>query len=209
MMGHAWVYIMLRADGLRKLGCSADVTSRRAQLIFQTGIKHVLETSWKMPDGEARMTERLAHLRLKELRATDCNSIECYPLSRAHLRDVVLWAIGAAKALCAEGAPPEELADQQIIEIASNGSIPALLQQAKRGQMTWKAMVRRAQDNVPDDTPEEIAEKLIKDFHAFCFPPPGQLVRREGRFVFLSPGTDLHERRISRERLERLIYRSM
>lgn len=207
-MGYAWVYIMLRADGLRKLGCTIDVTARRAQLYVQTGVRHVLETAWKLPEAEARMTERLSHLKLMPMRASDCNSIECYPLSRAAITEVVLWAGGPAKELCVDGVPVD-LTDQQIIEIASSGSVPELLQKAKRGQMTWKAMVRRVQDNVPDNTPEEIAEKMIQDFHTFCFPPPGQLIRREGKFVFLSPGTDLHEKRISRDRLERLIHRSM
>lgn len=203
-MGHAWVYIMLRADGLRKLGCTLDVSNRRAQLRVQTGVKHVLETSWKMPDAEARMTERLAHLKLRPLRATECSSIECYHLSRARIAEVVLWAAGLAKGLC-EAEEPGPLTDDQVLAIAAGQAGDVLLQQATRGIMAWREMVRNAQISADEVIPDDVAAQMISDFHAYCAPPPGRMVRKDGRFVFESPGTDLDGTQVSRERLERLI----
>lgn len=203
-MGHTWVYIMLRADGLRKLGCTIDVTARRTQLYVQTGVKHVLETAWKMPDAEGRMTERLAHLKLKPMRATDCNSIECYPMSRAVITEAVLWATRHAKELC-EAEAPGELTDDQVLAIAAGEAVEVLRQQATRGAVAWREMVRKAQISADEVIPDDEAEQMLADFHAFCMPDPGRMIRQDGQFIYLDPGSDLHEIKISRRHLERII----
>ena len=63
--GYAWIYVMQRADNIRKVGCTIDVPDRRRQLHAGTQVAHQFEKAWRMPEAEARLAERLVHLKLK------------------------------------------------------------------------------------------------------------------------------------------------
>lgn len=204
MTGFGWVYVMQRADGVRKVGCSADVADRRIKLHAVTGIKHKFERAWKMPLAEARLAERLIHLKLKPQLCPGLRSREVYRLPLKRIREVVEWASKLAADAYARGVP-KDLSDEEVIQIAARDD-DALVQMATRGAVAWRSLLHGVRVRADEDISEDVAEQMIADFHAFCEPAPGRMIRRDGKFVFLCPGwVDLHEKVISRSHLAKII----
>jgi hypothetical protein len=56
-----FVYIFLRADGLRKLGWTTSVLRRQSEHQAATGLLHDFEMSWEMGNRAALRVEQIAH----------------------------------------------------------------------------------------------------------------------------------------------------
>lgn len=76
----AFVYVMRRADGVRKLGCTFDPDYRCRQLSNEMEIEYVIEKEWKMDNAIARAVERAAHKALKPYKYRLYEKIEYYKL---------------------------------------------------------------------------------------------------------------------------------
>jgi hypothetical protein len=91
---NGFVYIFLRADGLRKLGWTTSVSRRRSEHNLATGIVHDFEVAWEMGNRAALRVEQTAHNLLKGL---SCDwSREVYDLPLARLVDAVERAMQSA-----------------------------------------------------------------------------------------------------------------
>lgn len=87
MPTNGFVYVFLRADGLRKLGWTRRLGRRRSVLSRVKGINHTIEMTWEMGDCSAFQVEQTAHWALRAHRmAID---IEVYALPLAELISAV------------------------------------------------------------------------------------------------------------------------
>lgn len=205
MIGIAWIYIMRRDDGIRKVGCSIDVPCRRRQLHSFTSVRHQFEKAWKLPEAEARLAERLTHLKLKPLLIRGRKSTEVYRLSVKRLQPVIEWAMRLAAEVLARGAP-RELTDDDVIEIASQDDPEiALIEMATRGAVAWRGMLGGARYRVDETVPDDVAGQMLREFHTICEPAPGWMIWQDGKFIFKCPGSDLHGKHIGRRQLEKII----
>lgn len=101
-----FVYVFLRADGLRKLGWTINVRRRRRLLAAQFGVPHQIERIWGgMGDWAAYRVECRAHLDLKPFRA-NVWSFEVYGLPLKRIAD----AVERSMKIEAECHPPYGLA---------------------------------------------------------------------------------------------------
>lgn len=87
-----YIYVMLRSDGLRKLGYAMNVVRRRTDLKAATGLKHTIEHIWAVP-ARAHAIEGCAHYELKRLKIKGHSSIELYDLPLERLVETVERAI--------------------------------------------------------------------------------------------------------------------
>lgn len=205
MTGHAWIYVMRRGDGIRKVGCAMDVADRRAQLEALTGVKHQFEKAWSMPDAEARLAERLIHLKLRPLLVRGRKSVEVYKLSLKRIREVVEWGMSLSVKVHARGAP-KDLSDEEVIELATQDDPEiALVEMATRGAVAWRGLLSNARYRLDESVTEDVAIPMLREFHAICEPAPGWMVWQDGKFIFKWPGSDLHDKHIGRRQLERII----
>jgi hypothetical protein len=205
MNGIGWIYIMKRDDGVRKVGCSIAVSDRRRQLHSFTSIQHRFEKAWQMPEAEARLAERLIHLKLKPLLVRGRKSTEVYRLSVKRLQSVIEWAMQLSAKVLIHGAP-KELTDAEVVEIASKDDQEiALIEMATRGAVAWRGMLSNARYRLDESVTEDVAIPMLREFHAICEPAPGWMVWQVGKFIFKWPGSDLHDKHIGRRQLERII----
>ena len=181
-----------------------DVADRRAQLEALTGVKHQFEKAWSMVDAEARLAERLIHLKLRPLLVKGRKSVEVYKLSLKRIREIVEWAMRLSKEVYARGVP-RDLTDDEVVDIASKDDPDiALVEMATRGACNWRDVLKTARWRVDDIVADDVAERMLSEFHEICF-SPGRMVREGGKFIYLDPGSDLHEIKVSRRHLERII----
>ncbi len=82
---NACVYIMLRADGLRKVGWAANVRARRSALNSGYGIRHEIERVWNMGSAAAHWVETQVHRHLRD----EAVSREVYALSAGDIAATV------------------------------------------------------------------------------------------------------------------------
>ena len=80
----AWVYVMQREDGIRKLGWTVDLRRRRSSLKSTYGPMKV-EKTWEMSELAAISVESLVHGNLASVRFTDGGALELYDLSLRRL----------------------------------------------------------------------------------------------------------------------------
>lgn len=85
----AFVYVMRRADGIRKVGCSFDPDQRRRDLSNEMEIMYVIEKEWKMDNPVARAVERAVHKALKPHKFKLYEKIEYYRLPLKRIVDEV------------------------------------------------------------------------------------------------------------------------
>lgn len=90
----AFVYIFRRADGLFKVGFSANPKHRRAVCSTQTGVWHEIEYLWHADYMSALQAEHGFHYRMRKLKFKGRSSIELYdlPLDRLVEEIEVEWA---------------------------------------------------------------------------------------------------------------------
>ena len=81
MPGKGYVYIFLRADGLRKLGWTTSPPRRRSQLSNATGIAHEHEMTWEMGSRGAHRVEQMVHGALRALRHPFSREVYGVPLA--------------------------------------------------------------------------------------------------------------------------------
>jgi hypothetical protein len=108
-----YVYVMLRADGLRKVGCSRNTRKRRVMLNAGTGVKHTFEKSWKMPYAQARIAERLIHLDLKPRRCQAAGN-EVYFSTLQEIEKAVKNGCRLARQVCVDGTR-KDLSDAEVV----------------------------------------------------------------------------------------------
>lgn len=87
-----WIYVMVRQDGVRKLGFTANVSRRRSQLGGSYGSLRI-EKIWKMSWRSASYIEAKLHSDLKAFRYREGFARELYTLSLARLVHEVNLAI--------------------------------------------------------------------------------------------------------------------
>lgn len=205
MTGCAWIYVMRRGDGIRKVGCAMDVADRRAQLEAMTGVEHWFEKAWSMVDAEARLAERLIHLKLRPLLVKGRKSVEVYKLPIKRIREIVEWAMRLSTEVYARGVP-RDLTDDEVVNIASQDDPDiALVEMATRGACNWRGMLNTARGRIDEIIPDDVAERMLSEFHEICEPAPGWMIREDGKFIFKCPGSDLHDKWIGRRQLEKII----
>lgn len=80
----AFVYVMRRADGIRKVGCAFNPDQRCLHLANEMDIEYVIEKDWEMENAVARAVERAVHKALKPHKKKLYEKIEYYrlPLKR-------------------------------------------------------------------------------------------------------------------------------
>lgn len=83
-----FVYVFLRADGLRKVGWTINVKRRRTILSYERGIRHTVERFWPMGDWAAVLVESEAHSILRPLRVND-HGLEVYDATLQEVVDAV------------------------------------------------------------------------------------------------------------------------
>jgi hypothetical protein len=92
--GNAFVYVMRRQDGLRKLGFSSNPAGRKSGLNSRTGVPLAIERTWEMNKSMAIYTESVSHSRLDDCRVYDIGcGREVYAASLDQLSSVIDDAI--------------------------------------------------------------------------------------------------------------------
>lgn len=74
----AYIYVMLRPDGIRKVGRTVNLQYRRYQHVRETGFPHELEHAWGMSERSTMLVEPVAHRMLREWRHVDGMARELY-----------------------------------------------------------------------------------------------------------------------------------
>jgi hypothetical protein len=74
----AFIYVMLRMDGIRKVGRTVNLNSRRYQHVKESGLQHDLEHAWGMSERSTMLVEPIAHRMLREWRFVDGMARELY-----------------------------------------------------------------------------------------------------------------------------------
>lgn len=74
----AYIYVMLRMDGVRKVGRTVDLRYRRYQHVKESGLQHDLEHAWGMSERATTLVEPLAHRMLRQWRFVDGLARELY-----------------------------------------------------------------------------------------------------------------------------------
>ena len=142
-----YVYVMLRGDGIRKVGCSSDTSRRRSELRAATGLSHTLEMRWKMPAIAARIAERFVHLELRPHRHPDNFSLEVYRLSLEQIISAVKRCMALAREVCPTDMPVE-LTDAEVLEIAAKRS-PSETWRAGVGHGAWRRRINAVASTPP------------------------------------------------------------
>lgn len=103
-MREGFVYVFLRADGIRKLGWTINVHQRRSNCSTATGIRHEIEAFWRTDEATAQSVEGACHYALKAHRyATSYGkTLELYDLPLEPLVDAVDQAFDRLGALAHE-----------------------------------------------------------------------------------------------------------
>lgn len=74
----AYIYVMLRLDGIRKVGRTVNLDYRRYQHVKESGLQHDLEHAWGMSERSTILVEPIAHRMLREWRHVDGMARELY-----------------------------------------------------------------------------------------------------------------------------------
>lgn len=74
----AFIYVMLRMDGVRKIGRTVNLNSRRYQHVKESGLQHDLEQAWGMSERSTLLVEPIIHKMLREWRHVDGMARELY-----------------------------------------------------------------------------------------------------------------------------------
>lgn len=82
---NGFVYVMVRHDGIRKVGLTVDLHSRRIQCSVQQGGRFEIERSWCMEYPHAVELEREVHLALRPERVIEPSREELYDLPLEYL----------------------------------------------------------------------------------------------------------------------------
>lgn len=85
----AYIYVMARVDGIRKVGRTVNLEYRRYQHVRDTGIPHELEHAWGMSERSTMLVESIAHKMLKEWRVTDGLARELYSAPLPSIKAIV------------------------------------------------------------------------------------------------------------------------
>lgn len=94
MISPGFIYVMLRADGLRKLGASVDARRRATQWTLATGVVHSVERVWELETTTVALRiETGLHRLLKHLRINGAGSSEAYAMSLGALSMLVKGSI--------------------------------------------------------------------------------------------------------------------
>lgn len=100
---NGFVYIMLRADGLWKLGSSVNVVNRNYTLQSHFGQPLQIRMTWMMGNVAAVTVERVAHRLLSSYRINGFVGREVYRATRRQLVDAVEAAIETAEQILPDG----------------------------------------------------------------------------------------------------------
>ena len=102
-----FLYVMRRADGVRKVGCSVDPQWRSKDLGYQYGTKFEVERVWGCKKG--RIAERIAHKMLRPRLHPERGQREFYKASLEELSVVVERAIKKAYRQLLVSRPPRSI----------------------------------------------------------------------------------------------------
>lgn len=100
---HAYVYVMVRSDGIRKVGRTRNLLKRRKALRTTTGFAHEVERAWGMSHRATIVVESLAHRALKAWRHEEGLAKELFNTSLARIIRVVNAARRQARDSCPGG----------------------------------------------------------------------------------------------------------
>lgn len=86
-MAYRWpteIYLAVRSDGIRKIGCSRNSDKRIKEISRSYGSLYVIEQVWQRPNGDALPIEQIVHTRILKDQAIpdDLSSREHYQMSR-------------------------------------------------------------------------------------------------------------------------------
>jgi hypothetical protein len=96
----AYIYVMLRLDGIRKVGRTVNLQYRRYQHVKETGIPHELEHAWGMSERSTMLVEPIVHRLLREWRFVDGMARELYSAPLEIIRPVIEKAKMEAQKSC-------------------------------------------------------------------------------------------------------------
>lgn len=85
----AYIYVMLRLDGIRKVGRTVNLNSRRYQHVKESGLQHDLEHAWGMSERSTMLVEPIAHQMLREWRFVDGLARELYSAPLEIIKPVI------------------------------------------------------------------------------------------------------------------------